>query len=158
VVVLVVVLLVELLVYLSSGHERCGRTGTEQHGVGVGGNAVVVAVIIAVIVIYVSQHRNRSRGVERRVEQLDFERLDDVKAASQRRVVVECGALRRVWRVACRAGRHLGVYRGGHAHFGYILGTIALRRIDREVILEPIRVHRAHPVHLYDAVAPDERL
>jgi len=148
----VVLLVVELLVHLSGGHERCGRTGTEQHGVGVG------AVLVAVIVVYVGQHRDRGRCVERRVEQLDFERLDDVEAARQRRVVVERGALRRVWRVTRRAGRHLGVYRGGHTHFGRILGTVALSRINREMILEPIRVHRAHPVHLYDAVAPDERL
>jgi len=108
VVVLLVVMLVELLVYLSGGHERRGRTGTEQHCVGVGSAAVVVAVLV-VIVVYVGQHCDGGRCVER-VEQLYFERrLDDVEAC-QRRLVVERGALRRVWRVARRAGRHLGVY------------------------------------------------
>jgi len=48
--VLLAVVLMELLVYLSGGHEQRGRIGTEQHCAGVGGATVVVAVFVVIVV------------------------------------------------------------------------------------------------------------
>uniref|UniRef100_A0A2S2Q1P0 Uncharacterized protein n=1 Tax=Sipha flava TaxID=143950 RepID=A0A2S2Q1P0_9HEMI len=161
-------MLVQLLVHLVVGHERHGRPGAEQHA-----GAAAVAVVVVFVVHQVvgghgaetgagRQYRDRGRRVQR-VQQFEFQRLD---VEARGRLVVESRALRRVGQVARRAGRHLGVNgRGHHAHVRggsddalCRRGTgAALGRVDGEVVFESVRVHRAQSVHLYDAVAADER-
>jgi len=164
----------QLLVHLVVGHERRGRARAEQHVVSV---FVVVQHLGGHAGASGRQQRDRGRRVQR-VDHLDLERLRHVehgrrggrarRRRGQRRLVVERCALRRVGRFACRAGRHLSVDGRGHAHLGATAAAagdgggggataaLGLGRVDGEMILEPVRVHRAHPVHLDDAVAADD--